>query len=128
MFAQEPHKKQKGQLRGWVDKFSFLPMFALELWGTDFLFVLLKCYSLERNNLLLLDVSLDQELSVPKLPGRVPLESKERGMKTFLFLTSISLTLQGVRYYPTPISLHENYRNNRNLMFSKDYDVLWSRL
>ena len=55
MFAQEPHKKQKGQ-RGWVDKFSFLPMFPLELWRTDFLFVLLKCYSLERNNLLLLDV------------------------------------------------------------------------
>ena len=47
-FAQEPHKKQKGKLRGWVEKFGFSPMSEIEVWGTDFSFVLWKCYNSER--------------------------------------------------------------------------------
>ena len=47
-FAQEPHKKQKGKLRGWVEKFGFSPMSEIEVWGTDFSCVLWKCYNSER--------------------------------------------------------------------------------
>ena len=48
VFAQEPHKKQKGKLRGWVEKCGFSPMSEIEVRGTDFSFVLWKCYNSER--------------------------------------------------------------------------------